>query len=106
MTRKQRRFTRDFKITVISELDSGKCLSEVAKEYEIHPSQICRWKREFSKNPKEAFSGQGNIYKTEAKIARLERLVGQLYAENEFLKKALKTLEINHQEEKKKTKQR
>lgn len=106
MTRRHRKFTRDFKITILSELDTGKRLAELSREYEIHPAQICRWKKEFSENPEEAFSGHGNIYKTEAKIAKLERLVGQLYAENEFLKKALKTLKIHHQEEKKETKQR
>ena len=106
MTRTRRTFKRDFKITVLSELDSGKHLAELAREYEIHPSLICKWKNEFAENPEEAFSGKGNIYKTEAKIAKLERLVGQLYAENDLLKKALKTLEIHHQEGKKKTKLR
>ena len=45
----------------------------------------------------------GNIYKDEAKIAELERKIGQLYIENEFLKKALKTLEVRIVEEKKKS---
>ena len=32
-------------------------------------------------------------YKEQTRMAELERLVGQLYAENEFLKKALTRLE-------------
>ena len=106
MTKTRRKFTRDFKISIISELDSGKKLAELSRENEIHPSLICNWKREFSKDPKNAFGGNGNTYKTEAKIADLERLVGQLYAENKFLKKALKTLDIRIQEERKRTIQR
>ncbi len=46
---------------------------------------------EYLKDPESAFSGNGNIYKEAAKNHELERLVGKLYAENEFLKKALST---------------
>lgn len=84
-------------------MNSGKKLAQIARENEIHPSLICNWKKEFSKDPENAFGGNGNTYKTEARIAELERLVGQLYAENKFLKKALKTLEKNIQEERKRT---
>ncbi len=38
-------------------------------------------------------------YKEQARMAELERLVGQLYAENEFLKKALTILEGKNKEE-------
>jgi transposase len=106
MTKARRKFTRDFKISVLSELDSGKTITELSRKYEIHPSQILRWNKAFSNNPKNAFSGHENSDENEAKIAKLERLVGQLYAENEFLKKALKTLEERFQEERKITKQR
>lgn len=47
----------------------------------------------YEKYPDTAFSGKGNLYKEDAKIAELERLVGKLYAENDFLKKVLGTLE-------------
>ena len=36
-----------------------------------------------------AFSGNGNKYKDQARIAELERLLGQAHAEIELLKKAL-----------------
>ena len=38
-------------------------------------------------------------YKEQTRMAELERLVGQLYAENEFLKKALTRLEGKNKEE-------
>ncbi len=46
----------------------------------------------YYKDPENAFRGNGKTYKENARIAELERLVGQLYAENEFLKKALTAL--------------
>ncbi len=48
-----------------------------------------RWRDELAENPEIAFSGNGNKYKDKARIAELERLLGQARAEN-ALEKALK----------------
>ncbi len=47
--------------------------------------------------------GNGKTYKENARIAELERMVGQLYAENEFFfkKKALTALESRIRAERK-----
>lgn len=103
MTRQRRTFTKEFKLERIRELETGKSLAEIGREYNIHPSQLLRWKDEYYKNPKQSFSGNGNIIKDNAKIAELERIVGKLYAENEFLKKVLKNLEKRVLEEKRKS---
>lgn len=52
---------------------------------------ITRWKKEYNKDPESAFRGNG-VASKESRIAELERLVGQLYAENAFLKNALERL--------------
>lgn len=87
MKNTRRRYDRDFKILVLAELDSGKPLAQVAREYGIHPSLPCRWKTELAENPENAFKGNGNKYKDQARIAELERLLGQAHAEIELLKK-------------------
>jgi len=76
------------RIQDIPELESGKSLAQIAREYGIHPSLPCRRRDELAENPERAFSGNGNICKYEARIAELERLLGQAHAENELLKKA------------------
>ncbi len=96
----RRRHTREFKISIIRELESGKNLAQLSRENNLHPTMISRWRLEYRKNPESAFSGNGNIYKETARIHELERLVGKLYAENDFLKKALSTLEKRTREEK------
>jgi transposase len=95
----RRQYTRDFKIAVVREIEMGKSLAQVSRENGIHPSLIVKWKNEYFENPEKAFSGNGRVYKDQARMAELERLVGRLYAENEFLKKALRTLESRIQEE-------
>ena len=101
MNKTRRRFTREFKISILTELETGKTLAQVARENEVHPTLICRWRKEYRDGPEKAFQGNGKAYKEQAKIAKLERLVGQLYAENDFLKKALETLGQRVQEERK-----
>jgi len=96
----RRRHTREFKISIIRELESGKSLAQLSRENNIHPTMISRWRLEYEKNPDSAFSGNGNTYKEAARIAELERLVGKLYSENDFLKKALTVLEKRGMEEK------
>jgi len=98
----RRQYTRDLKIAVVRDIEMGKSLAQVSRENGIHPSLIAKWKREYFENPENAFRGNGKAYKEQARMAELERLVGQLYAENEFLKKALRTLESRIQEERKK----
>jgi len=102
----RRRYTREFKLSVIRELESGITVSELARKHNIHPALPRRWMKEYYEDPANSFSGNGNTYKLEARNAELERLVGQLYAENDFLKKAITNLEKFNEEEKRLTKKR
>lgn len=88
----RRNFTKEFKIQVLNEIDSGKSVAQVAREYQISDNVIHRWRKEYRGSPAGAFSGSGNTCKEEAKIANLERMVGKLAMENEFLKKVLNQL--------------
>jgi transposase len=87
MKKTRRRYDRDFKISILTELEAGKPLAQVAREYGIHPSLPRRWKTELAENPEKAFKGNGNRYKDQARIAELERLLGQAHVEIEPLKK-------------------
>jgi len=91
--KKRRNFTREFKISVLREMENGKGAAQICRENNIGSSMLYKWQREYRQNPEMAFAGNGNICKSEAKIAERERLIGQLYAENAFLKKVLAALE-------------
>jgi transposase len=97
----RKKISREAKITILRELENGKSSAQVCRENGIHPSMLSKWKREYKENPVTAFSGNGNISKPEAKLAESERLIGQLYAENAFLKKVLTSLEAKLQEHQK-----
>ena len=74
MKKTRRRYDREFKISVVAELESGKPLAQIAREYGVHPSLLCRWRDELAENPERAFSDNGNRCKYEARIAELEKM--------------------------------
>lgn len=95
------RFTREFKISIVQALESGRTTNELAREHGITQSLIRGWKRQYKKDPLHAFSGQGNPSSTDARNAELERKIGQLYLENEFIKKVNTNLQARLAELKK-----
>jgi transposase len=94
MALRRRQFTKDFKLQVLRELGAGKSLAQAAREHELHVSTILHWRKRHEQYAEQAFRGNGRSYTDEAKIAELERKVGQLTMENDLLKKVLLRLEV------------
>jgi len=93
MVKSRRVFTREFKVAAVKELESGRPIGYVARQLEVNPNQLHRWRREFKAQPTQAFSGQGKRILAESHEAELERKVGQLTMENDFLKRLLRSFE-------------
>lgn len=94
MPTQRRTFDKEFKYQILREIDAGTTVASVAREHGVHPETIRLWKRQQRKYGDRAFAGNGNSYSDEAKIAQLERTLGQMAAENALLKKAIKTLQL------------
>ena len=92
MAKARRIFSREFKLAAIEQIESGKSLARVARELELHENVLRRWKREIQQYPSRAFAGNGNVRATNRE-AELERKIGQMTLENDFLKKALQRVE-------------
>jgi transposase len=88
----KRKFTKDFKLKVIQEIEAGKSAAQASRGYQIKDNLIYRWLSEYKQNPDKAFSGKGRSFTHEARVAELERMIGRLTMENELLKKALARL--------------
>ena len=73
MKKTRRRYDRKFKISVVAELESGKPLAQIAREYGIHPSLTSCGRDEPTENPKKRSAAMaGNRCKNDAWIAELE----------------------------------
>ena len=84
--RNQRSFSIEFKRQVVEELMSDESRpAQLCRRYNISPSLLYHWKRQYSRGK---FNNEPT---TEAalkdRIEKLERLVGKLTLENEFLKR-------------------
>jgi transposase len=86
--RNQRSFSLELKRQVVEELLSGESgAAQLCRRYNIGSSLLYHWKRQYS------LGKFNNEPDSEAalkdRVERLERLVGKLTLENEFLKKGL-----------------
>ena len=86
--RNQRSFSQEFKRHAVEELLSGESRpAQLCRRYNISSSLLYHWKKQYSR-------GKFNNEPTEEaalkdRLEKLERLVGRLTLENEFLKKGL-----------------
>ena len=70
-------------------LKEDKTLAELASQHGVHPMQISQWKRELIEGAELIFANKRTQRKTEDSQAALERKIGQLTIELDFLKKKL-----------------
>ena len=87
MSLKRRVFTKEFKQQIIREVQAGKSIAQASREHDLHPNLIAKWQKLHEQYAQNAFQGNGHAYTQEAKIAELERLIGQQTVEISLLKK-------------------
>ena len=100
MTKKRRTHSPEFKARVALEALKGiKPIHEIASDNEIHPVQVSQWKKELQEQMSEIFERKNTRRKDteedQRHIERLERKVGQLIIERDWLAKKSKELGID-----------
>lgn len=86
----RRKHSSDFKKRVALEaIRDQKTINQIAKEFQVHPVQVSEWKRQLLEGCGSIFEGSRRPESREDEIAELERKIGRLCVENDFLKKKL-----------------
>ena len=88
MSRKS--FTAAFKSKVAIEAIKGhRTTSELASEFDVHPTQISGWKKQLLESSVDAFSGKSdrNRQSMDVERDRLYTQIGKLQVELDWLKK-------------------
>ena len=95
-------YSRDLKIAAMRALDAGSATGEIARKYQLSPKLLERWRGEWRARGEAAFPGIGRrvaslpLVDDARRIGELERKIGQLTMENDFLKKALQHFKVHH----------
>lgn len=75
---------------MLEALKERQTVEALAKTYQIHPTQITAWKKEFLSKAGSVFDAKDPAAKTgEPHTEQLYAQIGQLKVENDFLKKKL-----------------
>ena len=95
-------YSRDLKISAMRAIEAGSTISEIARKYQLSPKLLERWRGEWRAKGESAFPGIGRrgadlpALDDARRIAELERKIGQLTMENDFLRKALQHFRDHH----------
>ena len=95
-------YSRDLKIATMRASDAGSTIGEIARKYQLSPKLLERWRGEWRAKGELAFPGMGRrgadlpALDDAHRIAELERKIGQLTMENDFLKKGLQHFRDHH----------
>ena len=100
MKKKRRTHSPEFKARVAMEALKGiKPVHQIASENELHPVQVTQWKKELQEGMSEIFERKNGCSKEskqeERHLELLERKVGQLTIERDWLAKKAKQLGID-----------
>ena len=85
----RRSFSQEFKVEAVRMItDQGLSVNEVARDLDIHPNMLRKWKRQLSTDNDQAFSGNGKLSAEQEELRRLRRENQRLRMERDILKKA------------------
>ena len=77
------------KKVALEALREGSTLEEISQKFGVHPIQVSQWKKALIEGAEAIFEKRTDRHRHEAEKEALERKVGQLSIELDFLKKKL-----------------
>lgn len=85
-----RKYDQEFKLEAIRMAsEPGVTNRDVERRLGIGQGVLCRWKRKFAQDGKQAFPGKGHLKPEDEELRRLKRENDRLRRERDILKKAV-----------------
>ena len=91
MSRERKAYPKEFKVMSVELSNTRNDLTALAKELDIPPSLLYRWRKEYSIKQTSSFPGNGKVILTEAEqeLAQLKKELRETQMERDILKKAV-----------------
>jgi transposase len=91
MSKTRKTYDREFKMMAVELSKKRTELVSLAKELDVRPELLYRWRKEFSLQQEFSFPGNGKVLQSdlEAENAKLKRQLNDSEMENAILKKAV-----------------
>ena len=89
MAAKRKSYSEQFKIDAVKLLtEQGYKIAEAARNLDIHPNILRKWRDQFSSGSDQAFPGKGHMTSEKEELNWLRKENKRLRMEHEILKKA------------------
>jgi transposase len=89
MTETRRGYTKQFKIDAVKLVtEQGYNISEAARNLDIHPNLLRRWREQLNNDHSQSFPGKGHMISEKEELNQLRKENKRLRMEHEILKKA------------------
>ena len=101
-SKKNRSHSAQFKFQVAVEaIKERRSINEIAASYKVHPSQVTTWKKELREGGSQLFERKNGknkeLEEQEAHTAELERKLGKVVIEREYLVKSASSWGSSHE---------
>ncbi len=85
----QKRYSKEFKETLIAFYHSGQSVTQMSKEYDVAPATIYKWIDLYSKSNESSVSKSNESSVSKADFLELKRQLAKVKEERDILKKVL-----------------
>ena len=86
----RRKFSREFKLEAVRMVtEGGYSAQQVARDLDIRPDMLRRWRRQFEGDPEQAFPGVGQRKARDEEMWQMRRKLERVTMERDILRKAL-----------------
>ena len=86
MSRKYKKYSKEFKMQIVNLVNNGKSMNSTAEDYELSRATVHKWVTDY--NNSGSFKASDNRSEEENTILALEKELKQLRMENDILKQA------------------
>ncbi len=90
MVTTRRSFSQEFKLEAVRMVtEGGHSLAQVARDLDIRPDMLRRWRKQLQEDPEQTFPGVGQRKARDEEMWQLRRKLERITTERDILKKAL-----------------